>query len=73
MDDPWSRQKDAWLLYRVSSEQLLEVIALYSKIHPGDTETIEWLSTRGNKGHDLGGNWTRTAAVYVGGFVPRYR
>lgn len=71
MDSPWVRQRDFWVQFRVSDEALLLVIEHYALERPEDTETIVWLSSRGNHGSDLGGTFTEEAAVRWGGFTPR--
>jgi hypothetical protein len=71
MDSPWVRQRDFWVQFRVSDEALLLVIEHYALERPEDMETIMWLSSRGNRGSDLGGKHTEEAAVRWGGFTPR--
>lgn len=71
MDEHWSRQKDHWLTFRVSSDKLLRLITLYVLEHPEDLETVLWLSTRGTMGSDNGGSDTFNLAQQLGGFVAR--
>lgn len=71
MDEHWSRQKDHWLTFRVNSDKLLRLVALYVLEHPDDLETVLWLSTRGVMGSDNGGFETFKLAQQLGGFVAR--
>lgn len=71
MEDSWSRQKDHWLSSRVDSDTLLRVISAYLTIHPDDHDTVLWLSSRGARGIDKGGNGTQAVAENLGGFRPR--
>lgn len=68
--ETWSRQKDFWLTHRVDSDTLLTIITEYSGNHPEDHETLLWLSSRGAKGSDMGGEHTFEVAQEHG-FKPR--
>lgn len=71
MVSPWERQRDYWLLYTVTDEELLEVIHQCALSRPQDMETVLWLTSRGCEGSDTGGNHTEELAIKWGGYRPR--